>query len=394
MSGRARSHRRSPREIGRRLLLAAASGLLVLAAADGLMRWLDYRPTQVPLFEERPDGVSYQLRPGASVHRTVDGVSVSLVTNSLGMRGPELDPPSDRPRVALMGDSFTFGLWAEDAEHTFAGVLQQHLGRDRLEVLNFGVPGYGFKEITIALAQDVLPLHPRWVVLVSYNGNDFLDTWTGLIRYRVSANGSLERDTAAIADKLPMHLQREHPIPHSRFIDRSPVVMLARVAARWALPGRAPPLDPGDSWNSDLYWSRAEYTDFAVQARDGALAELARIDALCREQDARLVLVAMPYLQQVMQPERFGDELDIDVPQRYLAGFADAHGVPFLDLRPGMAQAAQRLFIEGEGHMTNAGHAVVGRLLGDFLAPLIAPPLDSVDVAPGEQHQGQAQEQR
>lgn len=376
-----------------RVLVAAAAAVVAVAAADVVLRAIDYRPTVLPLFEPRPDGVSYRLRSRLDIERVVDGQAVRITTNSQGMRQGEVDATGSRPRLALLGDSFTFGLWAADQDHTVAGVLQERLGEEQVEVLNFGVPGYGYTEMAIALTEDALPLDPEWVVLVTYNGNDFLDTWLGPVRFRVSANGSLEHDVRATAAKLPLHIQAEHPIPHSRFIDTSPLVMLARTAARWALPQHVPSLEVDDSWHSDVYWSRAEYTPFAVEARDASLAELARIEALCRAAGTQLVLVAMPYIQQVNEPGLFGRELDIDVPQRSLAAFARDRGVPFLDLRPGMAAADQRLYVEGEGHLTNAGHAVAGRLIGEFLEAEVFSASGSGDVAPREQHQGQAEQQ-
>ena len=66
------------------------------------------------------------------------------ISNSLGLRDGErraISPVGDRPRILLIGDSFTEGVgvpW----EETFAGRLQTALKAKGVEVLNAGVASY------------------------------------------------------------------------------------------------------------------------------------------------------------------------------------------------------------------------------------------------------------
>ncbi|WP_133255967.1 SGNH/GDSL hydrolase family protein [Rhodopseudomonas palustris] len=87
----------------------------------------------------------YELIPG--YRGSHDGRDLHI--NSLGLRGPELSAVKDRPRIAILGDSVTFGIWHADAEalpHLTGVELQNGCGRGA-EVLNLGVPGYGAQEI-------------------------------------------------------------------------------------------------------------------------------------------------------------------------------------------------------------------------------------------------------
>jgi len=90
--------------------------------------------------------------------------------NSLGYRERELGPKDPgRYRIAIVGDSFTFGQGIEAPER-FSNLIEVSLG-PRYEVLNFGVPGHDMPQHLDVLDQ-VLPLRPDFVLLQLFI-NDF-----------------------------------------------------------------------------------------------------------------------------------------------------------------------------------------------------------------------------
>lgn len=72
------------------------------------------------------------------------------------------DTPARR-RVAAVGDSFTFGLEAP-FEHTWTRQLEVQLG-EGVQVLNFGVDGYGVDQSFLRYRRDVVPWKPDVVIL-------------------------------------------------------------------------------------------------------------------------------------------------------------------------------------------------------------------------------------
>jgi GDSL-like Lipase/Acylhydrolase len=66
-------------------------------------------------------------------------------------------------RIALVGDSFTFGLEVP-FENTWGYELERILG-DGTQVLNFGVDGYGVDQAVLRYRRDVVAWHPDLVIL-------------------------------------------------------------------------------------------------------------------------------------------------------------------------------------------------------------------------------------
>ena len=89
----------------------------------------------------------------------------SIHTNSKGLRGEAeyaYEKPPTKSRIAVLGDSFTFGDEVSDKE-TYPYYLGQMLPGS--EVLNFGVNGYGHDQMLLYLQEGVLKCHPDIVIL-------------------------------------------------------------------------------------------------------------------------------------------------------------------------------------------------------------------------------------
>lgn len=100
----------------------------------------------------------------------VRGGGPPVVTNSLGFREREIPPKSpDRYRIAVVGDSFTWGQGIA-ADERFSNLIAASLGPG-YEVLNYGRPGNNMQEHLGALDQ-VLPAKPDFILLQLYI-NDF-----------------------------------------------------------------------------------------------------------------------------------------------------------------------------------------------------------------------------
>jgi lysophospholipase L1-like esterase len=136
----------------------------------------------------------FELRPGG-----VAKSEVEYRINADGRRGPEVtvEKPEGVRRVAVLGDSITFGYWVAE-EDAFPRQLEAMLNEvrgegPRVEVLNFGVPGYNLDQEIETLRSKALAFAPD-VVVVAFCLNDLEGIFSyelGLVQDRATRRRTL-----------------------------------------------------------------------------------------------------------------------------------------------------------------------------------------------------------
>ena len=118
------------------------------------------------------------LRPNVQGWYRREGKSFVSI-NSDGFRGPEFTKakPPDTVRIAVLGDSYTQAIQVP-YDKTFCAVAERQLRRctsfsgRRVQVLDFGVDGYGTEQEAITLDRQAFAYAPDIVVLAAFLGND------------------------------------------------------------------------------------------------------------------------------------------------------------------------------------------------------------------------------
>ena len=156
-----------------RLLLATFSTALTLALAEGGARVLlrpapPPPPDGTPISEISPS-LGWRTRANGSQRIRREDFEVTISINRLGLRGPEIpfEPAPSARRLAIMGDSFAHGYYAEEPE-TLRGRLDAALKACQVEVLNAGGPGYSTDQEWIYFVEEIRKYHPSEVVLLFY----------------------------------------------------------------------------------------------------------------------------------------------------------------------------------------------------------------------------------
>ena len=87
--------------------------------------------------------IRHKWVPGTTWRFVWPEFNVGVKINSQGLRGPEVlyENPMARPRIMMIGDSFTFGFGV-DQQDSYCGIIRNRLGKD-FDVINTGVTGYG-----------------------------------------------------------------------------------------------------------------------------------------------------------------------------------------------------------------------------------------------------------
>ncbi len=104
--------------------------------------------------------------PRANLDLTIDGRRYR--TNDAGQRNLARPDVPAGPAVLVVGDSFTFGIGADDAD-IWPSILQSRTARVR--VLNLGVAGYGLDQMLVTLTETIDTYRPA-VVVMAFIGDD------------------------------------------------------------------------------------------------------------------------------------------------------------------------------------------------------------------------------
>jgi hypothetical protein len=159
-------------------------------------------------FNAAPDEIPYVHRPNLSGAR---GRGLSFVnTDSLGLRSIVAGESygardAGEYRVAVVGDSVTFGEGVRDTSETFAKVLEGELNRSRagarVRVFNFGASAYSVRVMEATLRRRMLAVEPNLVLLAIIPADFNLTRTPGVDSYGYLSDdklsGFLARDSRA-----------------------------------------------------------------------------------------------------------------------------------------------------------------------------------------------------
>jgi hypothetical protein len=324
--------------------------------------------------------------PTPSISRESWGVTYRA--NGAGIRAEREYPlqPAGR-RLAAFGDSFTYCEEVDQSE-CWTAVLEERL--QRIEVLNFGVPGYGPDQAWLRYERDGRPYQPCGVLIgymveninrVVNRFRPFYEPNTGLAlakpRFRLSGDGlQLLPSPAASPDDLldPAWVERELG-PHDAWyfpgtfvanpLDRSLLVRLARTAAYRRGPKD---LEFTRDWADQLaraYRDRGE----SYQVAGRVLLEFAR--TVQRDGATPVVVV-------------FGTRVDVErlaadrhAPKAYqpLLDWLRREQIPTLDVTDALANEGRRSGVDRliENHFTGRGNRIAAEALSRDVPALVAP---------------------
>jgi hypothetical protein len=374
-----------PAELQKRFVLTSLT-ILVLIGLFELPAWfkfVDYRTVfSTPSLQPWSNPQYVRDQDLLWIHPPYHRMTVTYTNGNIG---EELCLPSSAPRkvelafdrngfrndsdllaadIAVIGDSFI-----EAPTVTHSELMTTHLGTlQHGTVANLGISGYGPQQELIVLKRYALPLHPKAVIWVFYEGNDLWNVQT------------YEEDKAALSDGLYGSERKQRSflrntlaalirLPHSCHPNRK---LTERYGVIRASDGGVQKLY---FTSEDLPLSQRDVD--AIQKTGAILAEAYR---LCREQGIRFLVVfapaehriydGLPSLLEVsdrVKPWRVND-----VPQRLEAAVRKlAPAVEYLDLTSVFRLEASKgteIFLENDTHWTPETHRIVAETLNRRLA--------------------------
>jgi lysophospholipase L1-like esterase len=400
------------RRAGAAFVLLVASSAAALVVAEGLVRTFAPQPVRVA-WEDEWNGIRVP-RAGVRGRHAVPGkFDVQVAINGQRFRGPREYAASPAPgltRLAVLGDSMTFGWGAEDGE-TYPAQLESILNgkhqawlestlngrhgdggsaaeagapgpephRPRpspggVEVINAGYPGTCLGEKAAWYVHGVRPFRPSLVVLTllgdDVDGDLFWRVFALDAVGRAVPNPPSRRAAARAASSTRSAFQA---LPGYRMLaERSELFALVRAGVtRAASRERTTALGQAPATAEAVARFRGE--GLALLA-----AELRWLHDRTREDGARLAVVLVPFRESVYPASGWWpDELrwKTSAVAEAAATACRERNVPFRDLTPALVDraraAAAPLYHEGiETHPTPAGYRAIAEEVAAFLREL------------------------
>jgi hypothetical protein len=372
------------------LLLVAACVIALLAGEAGLR--LSGKALPASLFKADPE-LGWSLREGAEGW-SLGEAPMYIKINADGMRDRDhqIAKPAGTVRIAVLGDSYADAMNVESYQ-TFWAELERQIKRCRpaahVEVLNFGVSGYGTGQELLQLKKRAWKYDPDIVLLAFYPGNDVVNNHREL-------NPSIEPEQSPyfrfvndrlVLDESYRQLSRLRPgalrfqslratlINHIRLLQLASQVRNSFHArsAQQAIPIArieeqmlAPPNDPKliDAWkvtealvveiHREVQAKKAEFWTAIVSMRPQVHPDRAVREALAK---------------------RLG-VTDLEYPERRIVALAEQERFKVIPLGRQMAEHTLRhkVFVNGggavppgEGHWNELGHRLAGELIASRL---------------------------
>jgi len=343
------------------------------------------------------------LRPGAAGWQDKEGQAYVRI-NREGFRGPEytVTKPGNTLRIAVLGDSFAEGQQVPEAD-TFCAVLQRALGTcpalagRHVQVLNFGVNGYGTAQELMTLRHQALQFSPDVVVLAIFTGNDIKNNSVALEQERCRPFFVFDNGELVLGGPFwDSHVMRMRCM--ARFESRLRFDLhdwqLLRVAARaWQtlrqrLPQghkKAPPMGSEPGVNDAIYLPpRDPVWQEAWRATEG---EIAMIDHETTAHGAKFLAVTLSNGIQVYPDpavrrnymRRFGLH-DLFYPDQRIEALGARDGFPVLALAPPMQAYADahHAYLHGFsntamgwGHWNSLGNHIAGELIAQRVCAML-----------------------
>lgn len=372
------------RHAAKRIGLALASTALALVLAEVALSTLSIGD---PILRDVDPVLGWAPIPGAEGWWTREGRAYVRITEH-GFRG--VDRPREKPegvlRVAILGDSYTEAKQVALHDTYFSQAereLNTCLGRP-VEVLSFGVSGYGTAQERVLLEHRVWAYSPDVVLLAFLTGNDVADNHPRLRAsgqapfYRVEG-GELVLDESFLRSDEYLSASRGGPW---RWLQRRS--RLVRVISSLSRPERAgrgelglrdevylPPQN--DDWREAWAWTEAilEAMNEDVRAHGARFYVTTLSNAVQVDPD--------PAVRERYRAAIGAD--DLFYPDRRVAAVGERAGFEVLTLAPALRAHAERHGVQlhgfsntelGTGHWNERGHRAAGRRMGAWLCRRLA----------------------
>jgi lysophospholipase L1-like esterase len=330
-------------------------------------------------------------KQGWHVLRT-NGHRQRIEINRFGFRDrnwPEAKEPGSY-RIALLGDSYVAGLEVDLADRLgeqVQHILNRQTQDRRVEILNFGVVGFGTASALETLRHRAAQFQPDVALLFFYTGNDLvnnspeLDPEPNKLYYVLGADGQLIRRPFTVSDNAVKQWLRHHSKAFSFIRDR--VKKIESLNRGLAIGGLIQPtvgasaraVEPTrDARLNTLRYAQQFVTPppaitRAWQVTEALVREMQR-EARNRAMDLKVVIVPAEDEIAGTLPKDVTEPLDMERMLKQMERICGNLSLDCLNLvhafrEPGVRREAA--FFARDGHWTEYGHRIAATAIAKWL---------------------------
>jgi hypothetical protein len=317
------------------LVLIFASILMGVAIAETLMRRVyagrPFSPGYVGQYQNRPSRnfipdrqTGWRMRPSHEFTWITEDIGHTYRSNTQGFRAAaDFTAADPRKKIALVGDSYTFGAGV-DFTDTFGAVLQRK--SPTRVIYNLGMPGFGIDQVWMSVRHQAIGFKPDLIVA----GIVDADFERSLVPYR-AAEG-FNKPTFKLVNKTLAQRTQEAP-PNSL------VHFLEEHSSIWAVTHRLPK------------WLGRKYPIGGYYRLNEAI--LAAMMEDCRLNSVPVLFVYIPTSEFQPFPA--------------LAGYMRRIGANYIDLTEIRPAPPHSIYLPRDGHLSVEGHRYVAALIDGWI---------------------------
>ena len=363
-----------------------------------------------PMFYQTDTTRGYALSPNMKGWYRKEGKSYVEI-NSDGLRDEEhsIAKPDNTIRIALVGDSYPEAFQVS-LEEAFWKIMQRKLrecgafGGKQIEIINFGVSGYGTAQEFITLREQVWKYSPDIVILAMTTNNDITDNSRHFkkteIPYFVYRDNRLTLDESfrdsvsfkfndSILSRTGFWLQNNLRViqafqeartalkyKYNEWKNKPTANQQSALILQSAKPSEIQKIEDIGIDNQIYRPPNDEFWNEAWRVTEGILGEM---NNEVQSKGAKFWVVTLSNGIQVHPNpaartaflKKIGAE-DLLYPDKRIKAFADTQGITAVNLAPELLAYAEQnqIYLHGfgddigNGHWNQIGHLVAGEILG------------------------------
>lgn len=359
-----------------RAILLMVGIAIVLVGGDLAVR--RFAPQEVLGWGERPSlepdpTLGWRLKPSQTTRLRWEGYDYVVTSNSLGFPAPGYTEHKEPGviRIMTLGDAFT-SAEGVNTDQAWPRLLETELAHQlpgrRVQVMNFGITGYGPIQYEEVFKKYGPRYHPD-LLIIGFFVNDYQDALMDLQSFRDTIGFDLPS-----AFSWQALVQLDHLRSFIKLELRQPFMELVLKKPRdhGYFLGNFSALEKGRP-------------DLTAKSRQLVEQHLERIKRIADQIGARVVIAMIPASVQVCRPGQLSyyprpvdltdsTRFDLEQPQRMTREIADSLGIAYYDLRPvlksvpgGCAYQLKNMHWTVESHRVAANYLAQVLINGSFI---------------------------